>query len=107
MTPNPDVDGQAWHRLTSCLKEVVEAHGFKVLCGTWNVNQSRPSLNSLKNWLCKQNQQKEADIIVLGLQEVEGAGSVAKTMTYGKYAKANSVNNDLKLNYDLLCFLVV
>eukprot|EP00210_Caulerpa_lentillifera_P003703 g3536.t1 len=99
LTPNQGIDGLAWQRFTSCLKEVVVAHEFKVLCGTWNVNQSRPSRDSLRSWLCNHNQHLEADIIVLGLQEVEGAGSVAKTMTYGKYGKSNSDKGSANANW--------
>ncbi|GAB4858948.1 hypothetical protein Ancab_010420 [Ancistrocladus abbreviatus] len=49
---------------------------FRILVGTWNVGQGKPSLESLKSWLG--SAAPDVGIIVVGLQEVEmGAGFLA------------------------------
>ena len=83
----------------SCIKDVTVPHKFKILCGTWNVNQARPPESALRTWLCSHGQLKECDIVVLGLQEVEGTGSVARTMAIGKYAKSNSDKGSATANW--------
>eukprot|EP00798_Chlamydomonas_sp_ICE-L_P024022 gene24022-9597_t len=62
---------------TDGLQKSLHRHDLRVVAGTWNVNCSRPSLHSLQTWLGARCQ--EADIVVVGLQEVEmGTGSVAQ-----------------------------
>lgn len=81
------------------MKDVIVPHKFKILCGTWNVNQARPPESSLKTWLRSHGQLKHCDMVILGLQEVEGTGSVAKTTAFGKYAKSNSEKGSVTANW--------
>ncbi|XP_057845710.2 type II inositol polyphosphate 5-phosphatase 15 isoform X1 [Cryptomeria japonica] len=49
---------------------------IKILAGTWNVNQERPTYDSLISWLA--SPASEASIVVIGLQEMEmGPGFLA------------------------------
>ncbi|KAK1356385.1 type I inositol polyphosphate 5-phosphatase 12 [Heracleum sosnowskyi] len=49
---------------------------FKILVGTWNVSQGKPSKDALTAWLGAAS--KDVGIVVVGLQEVEmGAGFLA------------------------------
>lgn len=82
------------------MKDVTVPHKFKILCGTWNVNQARPPDASLKCWLKGHGRLEQCDIVVLGLQEVEGPSSVAKGMvTIGKYSKSNSDKGSVAANW--------
>eukprot|EP01025_Chloroclados_australasicus_P061797 TRINITY_DN811_c0_g1_i1.p1 TRINITY_DN811_c0_g1~~TRINITY_DN811_c0_g1_i1.p1 ORF type:complete len:1282 (-),score=153.48 TRINITY_DN811_c0_g1_i1:358-3852(-) len=56
---------------------VVQNQQIQILCGSWNVNESRPSPSSIQQWL-SMDKLKKVDLVVVGLQEVEmGTGSVA------------------------------
>lgn len=97
--PNEATDTLSWQRFMSCIKDVIVPHKFKILCGTWNVNQTRPPQTSLRKWLCRNGRLEACDIVVLGLQEVEGTSSVAKTMAIGKYSKSNSDKGSATANW--------
>eukprot|EP00879_Flechtneria_rotunda_P025468 GHRR01027067.1.p1 GENE.GHRR01027067.1~~GHRR01027067.1.p1 ORF type:complete len:899 (+),score=342.06 GHRR01027067.1:659-3355(+) len=69
-------------QVAGCLRE----RKLQVLAGTWNVNETKPSRAGLQMWLG--DRAKAADMVVLGLQEVEmGTGSVALDVVYHNLAK--------------------
>eukprot|EP01024_Parvocaulis_polyphysoides_P034507 TRINITY_DN30553_c0_g1_i2.p2 TRINITY_DN30553_c0_g1~~TRINITY_DN30553_c0_g1_i2.p2 ORF type:complete len:315 (+),score=19.47 TRINITY_DN30553_c0_g1_i2:26-946(+) len=70
-------DQESWSAWLKASKQVVNNKALKILCGTWNVNETRPSSESICKWLSP-NKFESADLVVVGLQEVEmGTGSVA------------------------------
>eukprot|EP00878_Enallax_costatus_P018559 GHUV01019542.1.p1 GENE.GHUV01019542.1~~GHUV01019542.1.p1 ORF type:complete len:869 (+),score=293.46 GHUV01019542.1:298-2904(+) len=69
------------------LKRCLQEQQLKVLAGTWNVNETKPSRAGLQMWLGQQA--KQAHVVMIGLQEVEmGTGSVALDVVYQNLAKS-------------------
>jgi len=97
--PSELSDNMCYQKFMSCIKDVIVPHKFKILCGTWNVNQTRPPDASLRKWLCNHGRLEQCDIVILGLQEVEGTSSVARTMAIGKYSKSNSDKGSAVANW--------
>jgi phosphatidylinositol-bisphosphatase len=68
-----DAEGRAWRR---ALLSALERRSIRVLVGTWNVAEGKPSRASLRLWLGQRS--AGASIVAVALQEVEmGTGSVA------------------------------
>ncbi|GMH44412.1 hypothetical protein BSKO_12364 [Bryopsis sp. KO-2023] len=84
----PDkTDTTAWQDLHDALPKIINDNSISVLCGTWNVNETRPALESLRKWLGGKS--KFADIVLVGLQEVEmGTSSVAKSIAIETWSKS-------------------
>lgn len=65
----------AWHLAQS---SALQPHKVRVLAGSWNVGEKKPARESLVQWLGKRASEVNADIVCVGLQEMEmGTGSVA------------------------------
>lgn len=66
-------EGRAWRR---ALLSALERRSIRVLVGTWNVAEGKPSRASLRLWLGQRS--AGASVVAVALQEVEmGTGSVA------------------------------
>lgn len=66
--------------LSNALPQFTQKKTISMLCGTWNVNETRPASESLIKWLGGGRRSGVADIVVIGLQEIEmGTSSVAKS----------------------------
>eukprot|EP00803_Ostreobium_quekettii_P004836 evm.model.scf_1267.4 EVM.evm.TU.scf_1267.4 scf_1267:38976-43411(+) len=69
--PNPDLDEEAWVQWQSCMDDAFERGQLKILCGTWNVGNCKPSQESVRVWLGGQEKADDADLAVVGLQQIE------------------------------------
>ena len=73
----------------SSIEDAIEPGTLKVLCGTWNVNDGRPSPDSLHDWLGGPKRADDADLAVIGLQEIEvGPLSVARAAAIDLVSKS-------------------
>lgn len=73
----------------SCVADAVEHGALKILCGTWNVNSGRPPQESLHIWLGGPERAEDADLAVIGLQEIEaGPWSMARAAAMDLVSKS-------------------
>lgn len=73
----------------STMANVIKPYTIHVLCGSWNVNETRPKKGSLWLWLSGKDKADKADLVVVGLQEVEmGTGSVARGVAIDFFSKS-------------------
>eukprot|EP00798_Chlamydomonas_sp_ICE-L_P027604 gene27604-7241_t len=73
-SPPQSEHGLMWQE---ALRKCVQRKQLRIVSGTWNTNESRPSKKpGLEAWLGQRS--KDADLVMVGLQEVEmGTSSVA------------------------------
>ena len=75
LSPPSAAEIDAWHLAQ---ESALHPHKVKVLAGSWNVGEKKPTRESLIQWLGKRANELNADIVCVGLQEMEmGTGSVA------------------------------
>lgn len=91
-------DVTLWHLTSPCplgisapqegVRRTTQSQALRVLAGTWNVNETRPSSESLHAWLGGARM-GAADVVVIALQEMEmGGSSVAMDAAYAYLYKA-------------------
>eukprot|EP00803_Ostreobium_quekettii_P009168 evm.model.scf_526.1 EVM.evm.TU.scf_526.1 scf_526:8820-20300(-) len=102
--PNPVADPEAWKMWKTSMADTINLHSVRVLCGSWNVNEMRPLKTSLRAWLGGNGKADKADIIIVGLQEVEmGTGSVARSVAIDFISKsALQVGGDAPVLHPIL-----
>ncbi len=71
--------------------QLAERRTLSVLAATWNVSETQPAQLSLHFWLG--NKAKDADIIIVGLQEIEmGSSSVAQAVVMDQLSLSEKGN---------------